>query len=285
MTVGKLVKLFLKHNERLAASGERSEKTVKFYRSRFKLLTKYFAGRKWKSLTSLEVLDYLEHAGKGRAGTTRRHNAVALTTLQAWAIKQGLAKRRIFKGLEKPPMGRRTFTPTEEQTAALLEHASVHFRLIHAALAQSAARPGEMCQINIDDIHWRRGTHGVIVLKQHKTARKTGKPRIIPMGQKLWAILRTAIGKRATGPVFRTASGKRWDPAHLSSMFRRLRDAAGLPKEYVLYSERHGSATRMLKAIGDIKVVSEIIGHSSVIMTERYTHVAVAELGKFTDVI
>ena len=281
MLVKELVKLFMEHNARLVATGERSPATVKFYNSRFKWLLLFFVNRKWKTIKPIEILEFLEYAGNGRSGTTRRHNVTAINTLQRFARKQGLAKKRIFKALEKPPMGRRTFTPTDEQTDALLSNASVAFRIIHAALAKSAARPGEMCQLNMEDIDWYQG---LIVLTHHKTARKTGQPRLIPVGSSLAAILRTAIGTRTAGPVFLTECGSRWQPSHLSSMFRRLRIEAGLPREYVLYSERHGTATKIVDKHG-IEKARVILGHSSITMTQRYTHLKVEELGSIMDSI
>ncbi|MBI3863743.1 MAG: hypothetical protein HY290_17790 [Planctomycetia bacterium] len=42
----------------------------------------------------------------------------------------------------------------------------------------------------------------VITLKEHKTVRKTGQSRRIPVGRKLGDLLDQAIGTRTEGPVF-----------------------------------------------------------------------------------
>lgn len=165
ITVKQLVKLFMEHTARLLATEDRAPDTVKFYRSRFKWLLVYFPNRKWKTIRSIEVLEFLEFAGKGRAGTTQRHNVTAINTLQKFALKHGVAKKRIFRDLEKPPMGHREFIPTEEQIDQLLSGASVQFRIIHGMLLQSGARPGEMCGLQIEDVRW---SEGVISLAKHR---------------------------------------------------------------------------------------------------------------------
>src|SRR5262249_8794346 len=71
---------------------------------------------------------------------------------------------------------------TAAETAAILSQASPQFRLIYLALRQCRARPGELCRATIAEID---RPANVIVLKQHKTARKTGKPRRIRIGKKL----------------------------------------------------------------------------------------------------
>ena len=95
--------------------------------------------------------------------------------------------------------------PTANETAAILAKASPEFWLIYSALRQCGARPGELCRATIADVD---RANGVITLKEHKTARKTGQPRRIPIGRKLGELLDRAIGNRTEGPVFLSPKGK-----------------------------------------------------------------------------
>src|SRR5215467_14784505 len=100
---------------------------------------------------------------------------------------------------EKPRVAQRDRLPTAEETAAIVSRSSPEFRLIYSALRQCGARPGELCRATIADID---RTANAIVLREHKTARKTGKPRRIPIGRKLGDLLNQAIAQRTEGPVF-----------------------------------------------------------------------------------
>src|SRR6185436_4549961 len=117
----------------------------------------------------------------------------ALERLQKFALDHKLLDRPLFGKLEKPRVGQRDRVPTPAETDTILSRASPEFRLIYSALRQCGARPGELCRLTIADVD---RAAGMITLKEHKTARKTGKPRRIPIGQKLGALLDQAIGDR-----------------------------------------------------------------------------------------
>ena len=136
--------------------------------------------------------------------SARHHNAVALGRLQKFALDNKLIDRPIFGKLERLRVGQRDRLPTSEETAAILWQASPAFRVIYLALRQCGARPGELCRATIADID---RTANAIILREHKTARKTGKPRRIPIGRKLGELLAQAIGDRQAGPIFLSPAG------------------------------------------------------------------------------
>jgi integrase/recombinase XerD len=256
-------------------SRHRSPVTVRFYRTRLRLFIKAFGHRDAASVTSLEIDAYLHDAGLNVSNSTRHHNAVSLTTLQSFALRESLIEKPWFKKLEKPRMGRRERIPSAEEIAALLKGASPEFRLIYTGLLQCGARPGELCRTQISDVDWPKGR---ITLAEHKTARKTGKARVIPIGRNFGQTLQKAIDHRQTGPVFRSPKGEAWTVGNLSSTHRRLRDVAGLPRDLVLYLARHRFGTEALRAGVPLKDVSELMGHASVTTTEIYLHRDVTEL-------
>jgi integrase len=181
---------------------------------------------------------------------------VALTTVQNFALRESLLEKPWFKRLEKPRVGRRERIPTGEEIGCLLKRASPAFRLIYTGLSQSGARPGELCRAQIGDVDWSKAR---ITLSEHKTARKTGKPRVIPIGMNLGKTLQTSIDRRQAGPIFRTPSGSAWTVGNLSGTHRRLRDAAGLPKDLVLYLARHRFGTEALRAGVPEKDVADLM--------------------------
>lgn len=275
MTVAQLVAVFLDWNRR-----HRKPPTQRFYAARLRLFLAKFSDRPAASLTSLEIDEYLHAAGQGMSDSTRHHNAVALVTLQNFAIRERLIPAVWFARLEKPRIGRRERVPEPGEIARILQHASPRFRLIYAALAYSGARPGELVRAQVADVDW---TKGAIVLQEHKTSGKTGKPRVIPIGKALARILREAIGEHTAGHVFVDENGKPWTVDGLGSIHRRLRKAAGLDKSLTLYCLRHRAATELLRAGVGIKDVSQILGHASVITTEIYLHRDVSELRDVQD--
>ena len=92
-----------------------------------------------------------------------------------------------------------------------------------------------------------------------------------------------------SGLVFATELG---EPLRLDNLrnrnLRRILARAGLPTNLTLYSLRHSAATALLKDRESLKVVSELLGHSTIRLTgDIYSHVtddmleeASAKLGK-----
>jgi integrase len=148
-------------------------------------------------------------------------------------------------------------------------------------LRQCGARPGELCRATIADID---RAASAIVLKEHKTARKTGKPRRIPIGRKLRELLDQAIGKRTEGPIFRSPAGKKWSVQNLSRTYSRLRDNAGLPRDLVLYLARHECGTKICREKG-IEYARRLLGHANISTTQRYMHLDERELADAQDLV
>src|SRR6185295_3566440 len=100
----------------------------------------------------------------------------------------------------------------------ILEQARPDFRAIYIGLCLSGARPGELCRAQISDLQPPLPPAGegrgegafpaAIILKEHKTAGKTGKPRVIPISTAFEATLRASIADRIEGPAFLDRTGK-----------------------------------------------------------------------------
>jgi integrase/recombinase XerC len=74
-------------------------------------------------------------------------------------------------------------------------------------------------------------------------------------------------------PLFFSARGKPLTPALAQRMMRRLRGALGLPDSATPHALRHAFATHLLGAGGDLRAIQELLGHSSLAATQRYTKI------------
>jgi site-specific recombinase XerD len=80
----------------------------------------------------------------------------------------------------------------------------------------------------------------------------------------------------ATGSsaLFVNASGTAISTQTVANVIRSLCVAAGVTKRVTPHTFRHTVATLLLRNGADLRVVQEILGHASITMTQRYTHVA-----------
>jgi integrase len=122
------------------------------------------------------------------------------------------------------------------------------------------------------------------VVEQNDPKTKAGK-RPIPLGPHLVAMLRTAKARQGAekllageaysdgGYVAADELGRPCSPGHISVRFKQLAQQAGLPP-LRLHDCRHTAASLMLADGEPVKLVSELLGHSSPVVTlTSYAHV------------
>ncbi len=113
---------------------------------------------------------------------------------------------------------------------------------------------------------------------------KGGKTRPVPIPEPLIPLLKAHKAAQAAdrlaagsvwedwGLVFCRPDGRPIDPRDDWGAWQSLLEAAGVPHAR-LHDARHTAATLLLEQGVDIRVVQEILGHSSIAVTKRYTHV------------
>jgi len=93
--------------------------------------------------------------------------------------------------------------------------------------------------------------------------------RVLPLVEPLRSILALHMQGREPGLVF-TFDGRPWDPDTATKEWAKLLADAGLPSNVVLHGARH-TVVDILDAAGvDKGTQSDIVGHSSIRMTEAY---------------
>jgi len=117
---------------------------------------------------------------------------------------------------------------------------------------------------------------------------KGSKQRLVPIGRHLRTALVAYLsggvrekllhGKR-TMKLFVNSRGEPLGRHGVNEILRRRAVAAGLDARGIhAHAFRHSCATHMIAHGADIRVVQELLGHSSIATTQRYTSVALATL-------
>jgi len=175
-------------------------------------------------------------------------------------------------------------------------------------LTYSGLRAGELCALTWNDIDFKERTISVTknvaevrerdesgkshsLLKIQNNTKTHSGIRIIPMTEKACAAL-TELQK-ITGQneyIITSSNGKIIRPTRLDRTFYQLLTAINLKKVGV-HSLRHTFATMLFKNGCEVKVVSELLGHSNTKITENiYIHLiqqqrvkAIASIDKYSD--
>lgn len=279
-TVNELVKLFLAEIKE-----SRKPATLRQYTHQLAPFLKHFDGRQFETLLPFEIKAYLAAVstrnGKKLAPDTIRIRITAIEQLQNFALENKVISGTIFPKLEKPPGRRRELLYEAEDIAKIQKAASPAFWLIFQALRQCGARPSELANAQIEN--WNR-EKGLIVLRDHKTATKTGVDRRIGVGAGMKKILEEATAGRTSGPLFVSTTGIPWTVDRLSQAFGYLRKKLGLQTGLVLYTARHWHATELCKKKG-VHAAAEALGHKGLNTIMRYVKTTPKELQENQDCV
>ena len=225
-----------------------------------------------RDLKPLHVTRWLDsHLGwKG----SRRNAIVAIKRAFNWADAEGLLQPNPIKTVKKPPQKHRDriLTP-EERQEILATIKDLAFREFVFAMMETGARPGEVRKVTAAHVNLDLG---LWIFKEHKTAKRTGKPRIIYLNAAMVELSRKLVEMYPDGPLFRGPRNKKGNTRNgVRCRFKRLREKLPHLAGVISYTARHSFATAALVNGVGIAQVAELLGHVDVTMvSEHYAHLA-----------
>ncbi|MDT5153232.1 MAG: integrase/recombinase XerC [Mycobacterium sp.] len=272
----------------------RSEHTRRAYlgdlRSLFAFLAERTPNPSLDRLTLLTLRSWLSaQAATGTARTTLARRTSAVKTFTAWASRRGLIDADPASRLQMPK-AHRTLPAVLRQDQALdaMDAAesgaqqgdplALRDRLIVEMLYATGIRVSELCGLDVDDVDTGRRVLQVLG--------KGNKQRTVPFGEPVVRALtswstdgRPALATASSGrALLLGARGGRIDPRQARTVVHQTMSAVAGAPDIGPHGLRHSAATHLLEGGADLRVVQELLGHSSLATTQLYTHVSVARL-------
>lgn len=283
------LKQYLKYIE---TGGRVSQNTIDSYRRDLAPWTEYLEKQYFKSPTvskndPLLLRMYLRKRSEQKI--SNRSLARFLSALSSF--QKYLTNRRGYKEymFDIPKMKYKSTIPgflTQKDTDKLFVEKNEsdkyqHFRdyVILALLYSTGMRRTELGSLKITDIDHTTGLITVIG--------KGNKERVVPMGENTASELRSYLLVREkflkeknqqSNALFLNKSAEKLNVRSVNRLVNAFAQKHGM--KFTPHTLRHSFATHLLENGADLMLIKEILGHSSLSTTQKYTHVTAESMKK-----
>ncbi len=222
-----------------------------------------------KSIDASDVLTWSRQAQAvwgPLSAASRQRKASALKAFFKWCLKEGHMEQNIGTHIVAPKVPEKLphFISVDE-ALVVLKHcqdrslSSIKSKSLFLLLYGGGLRVSEACALKWRDINHERNS----LLVQGKG----GKERhacVPPMALEALARL-PLVGEYIWGQ-------KSLNPRSAFNMIQKLGLKAGLQKPLTPHALRHSFATHLLESGADLRILQELLGHSSLRATQKYLH-------------
>ena len=287
-----LVEDFLQHLRHERGQAEHTQRTYAALLNKFVGWAERQGLKEWKAVELRHLMDFLQHE-RGRRLANQPKNSprklssesvyLEIATLRAFYrfaenekllpsnIAENLSLPRRWKRLPKSLTGReieKLLTPEKPETPQSLCDQAI-LELAYA----SGLRLAELRNVRLEQLHLESGFINVIG--------KGNKERVVPLGRKAVAAMQRyldagrpkLVTQKSPGTVFLTKRGTPFAAVTLWLRIKQRVSRAGIECNVTPHMLRHSFATHLLENGADLRVIQELLGHTSISTTEIYTHV------------
>jgi len=296
MDLNRLAEQYFRH---LTVERGMAKNTIAAYRRDIGRYLDYLAARKIDSLsaiTELEVTDFGQSLTlvNGMAQSSVARILSAVRGLHRFWLIEGLSEQDPAARV-KPPKQRRNLPKAisvdevvrvleaagpdpDDEAAILVDPVKLRDRALLELMYATGARVSEVIDLDVDDLN----ETGMVRLFG-----KGSKERVVPVGGPAQRAVQAylvrvrpilASNGRGTPALFVNQRGSRLSRQTAWQVISAAGEKAQLPGEISPHTLRHSYATHLLEGGADIRLVQELLGHSSVATTQIYTLVTVDKL-------
>ena len=283
--------LFSLRHER--GQAEHTQKTYQALLAKFTAWAAQHGIKEWAEVRLAHLTAFLEHERDRRLAKLPEESTAKLSTsslyLQIAALRAFFKWAETEKHLATNPAENLSLPRRWKRLPKSLSHAEVEQILKPLA----TPTPSDLCDQAILELAYASGLRlaelrGLRLEQLHLEAGfvtvigKGNKERVVPVGKfavdslnRYLTVARPQLVRpKSPATVFLTRRGTAF--AHVT-MWKRITDRvrrAGFDRNVTPHMMRHSFATHLLEHGADLRVIQELLGHSSISTTEVYTHVA-----------
>jgi integrase/recombinase XerC len=279
------IKKFLKY---LGIERNVSAHTLRAYERDLKDFSEYCYAQ-IEDIDMIDIRGFIsEQINKGKSKTTVSRKLATLRSFFSYLYQEGYVKINQAKLVPAPKTLKHlpNFLSVDDafnlvQTPEGIGLLPVRDRAILELLYSSGLRVSEVAGLNIDDLNVKDG--------MVKVRGKGKKERIVPVGNKAMDALKSYLIERklykkkksisdSDNALFLNRHGERLTDRQIRRIVVKYARAIGINGQIGPHTLRHTFATHLLFGGADLRVIQELLGHSSLSTTQKYTHLDIGHL-------
>jgi len=238
-----------------------------------------------RAITPLQLREWLGSLyERGLDAVSTRRKLAVLRSLLRFLAREGAIETNVARLVRTPKAPKRVpIVPSAEQTNGLIDSVATaeldraqpeSDLLLFELLYGCGLRISELVGLNLDDFD--RSEQWI------RVRGKGRKERQVPYGSKAAAALDRYLAMRSANPgepaLFVTRKGARLSDRTARSIVKFYARALAGDGSLHPHSFRHAYATHMLADGADLRSIQELLGHSRLSTTQKYTQVSLTDL-------
>jgi integrase/recombinase XerC len=268
-----------------------SEHTLAAYESDLRDFESFLKTRKagWESVDHLLIRDFLERLyERNLEKTSVARKLACLRTFFKFLVREGRSTTNPAELVSSPRLPKTLPSClTEKEAAAVVEmpqgnsFRDVRDRAILELLYASGLRVRELAGLNDERVD--------VEQQFVRVSGKGRKQRLVPFGEFAARALSAYFAERnrlglalpeddGQTPVFVSVRGRRLAARDVQRLVEKTRLRLPSGQRITAHTLRHSFATHLLERGADLRAIQELLGHSSLSTTEKYTHVSLEHL-------
>lgn len=292
--------------EYLATQRNASSHTVVAYRNDLNQFVRFVQRERGES-ADIAVVDHLlvrlylaglaadqQDCRSGQRQTSYRKSSIgrklaAIRSLFTWLVRSGRVAANPAELIATPKREQHLpFHLNIDQAVALVEsppppqqdqQAAARDRAVLELLYSSGLRVSELTGLSVGDLDRSSGMVRVLG--------KGAKERIVPVGGKALESITAYLTLRGwpdqTAPLFLNSRGQRINRRSVARIVARQGGQIEAFRAISPHTLRHTFATHLLEQGADLRSIQELLGHSSLSTTQKYTHLGLDRLMEVYD--
>lgn len=287
-------------SEHLADERRTSARTVETYTRDLRKFRDYVASEGLpldaRKLDIVALRGFLSSLFRSNQASTMKKKVSALRSFFKFLLKRRLIESNPASTLRSPKVGQslpRFLTvdqafrvmdapPKEDRRPRLLR---ARDRALLEMLYGTGVRVGELASMDLTHFDFSESVVRVLG--------KGGKERVVPFGKAAAKALQSYLSERRglvakarvadTDALWLSQRGGRLSIRQVQNIVRRHGTLGAGRGDLHPHAMRHTCATHLLDAGADLRAIQELLGHSSLSTTQRYTHVSIDRLMEVYD--